>query len=295
MRTQDPPTGTEAADYALASCEAADVEAIMAHAGKENFPVASRLFPRDLRPHLLTVYGYARLVDQLGDDARGDRRRLLAAVAAELDAIYEGGTPAHPLLQRLAATVRRFDLPRHPFDRLLQANLQDQEVTRYDTFDELLQYCRLSAQPVGELVLRVAELCTPERLALSDDTCVGLQLVEFCQDVGEDAGRGRIYLPAEDMRRFGYAEDDLLGGVADERFVRLMRFEAGRAGEYLERGRGLSRTLPGRLGFAIRLYSAGGFAALDDLERRGYSTLGSSAHVSRGRLFCAGLRELVRR
>lgn len=271
-----------------------DADEIMSHAGKENFPVASLLFPRRLRPHLLAVYGFARLVDQLGDEARGDRRRLLAAVSGELDTIYDGGSPSHQLLRRLATTVRRFAIPRSPLDRLVQANVQDQDVARYETFDDLVGYCRLSAQPVGELVLRVAEACTPARLELSDATCTGLQLVEFLQDVGEDAAKGRIYLPAEDLRRFGYSEEDLLGGVVDDRFTCLMAFEAARARRLLVEGRELSRALPGRLGFAIRLYTAGGLAAVDDLRRRGYATLGSSAHVSRSRMWVVGVRELVR-
>ena len=266
----------------------------MSQAAGENFPVASRLFPRALRPHLLAVYGFARLVDDLGDEAAGDRLRLLAAVSAELDTIYAGGTPSHVLLRRLAATVRRFDIPRCPLDRLIRANEQDQVVHRYETFADLLDYCRLSAQPIGELVLRVAGLCTPQRLELSDRICSGLQLAEFWQDLGEDAAAGRIYVPAEDMRRFGYSQDDLFAGVVDERFTRLLSFEAARTRWILEGGRGLYRTIPGRLGFAIRLYAAGGFAALDDLQRRGYATFDSSAHASRQCKWLAAARELVR-
>ena len=270
------------------------VDEVMAQAGRENFPVASRLFPREVRPHLLAVYGFARLVDDLGDEAPGDRLALLAAVSAELDAVFAGGTPSHELLRRLAVTVRRCALPRDPFDRLVRANVQDQTVGRYETYADLLAYCRLSAAPVGELVLRVAGVCTPQRLELSDRICAGLQLAEFWQDVGEDAAMGRVYLPAEDLRRFGYGEEDVLAGVYDERFVALMEFEAERTRRLLESGRPLYRGLQVRLGLAIRMYAAGGFAALADLRRRRYATLAASAHPGTARVLLAGLREVVR-
>jgi len=273
---------------------AVDAGAVMARAAGENFPVASRLLPRELRSHLLAVYGFARLVDDIGDEAPGDRLSQLAAVSAELDTIYSGGTPRHPLLRRLAGTVRRFDLPREPLDRLIRANEQDQTVHRYESYDDLLGYCRLSAAPVGELVLRVAECCTPGRLALSDHVCAALQLVELWQDLGEDAAMGRIYIPLEDLRRFGYRERDLLAGVCDARFVRLMAFEAQRTGALLEDARPLYRSLPGRVGLAVRLFAAGGFAALDDLARRRYATLDASAHPAKRRLLLAGARELLR-
>ena len=224
MLAETPPQGLSDTGELLLVGASTDAQGIMAQAATENFPVASRLFPRALRPHLLAIYGFARLVDDIGDEAPGDRLSLLAAVSAQLDTIYAGATPSHVLLRRLAYTVRCFDIPRSPLDRLVQANVQDQVVDRYETFADLLAYCRLSAQPVGELVLRVAELCTPERLALSDRVCSGLQLVELWQDLGEDAAKGRIYLPAEDMRRFGYGDDDLLTGVVDDRLRRLMTF-----------------------------------------------------------------------
>ena len=294
MRAETPLQGLSETGEPLPVGASTDAQRIMSHAATENFPVASRLFPRALRPHLLAIYGFARLVDDIGDEAPGDRLGLLAAVSAQLDTIYAGGMPSHLLLRRLAHTVRRFDIPRSPLDRLVQANEQDQVVGRYETFADLLGYCRLSAQPVGELVLRVAELCTPERLVLSDRVCSGLQLVELWQDIGEDAAMGRIYVPAEDMRRFGYSDDDLLTGVVDDRFRRLMTFEATRTRELLESGRALHRTIPGRLGFAIRLYAAGGLAALDDLRQRGYATFDSSAHAGRGRRWLATARELPR-
>jgi squalene synthase HpnC len=264
----------------------ADVPAaaeILGRAGAENFPVASLLFPRDVRPHLMSVYGFARLVDQLGDDAAGDRTALLDWLDGELNAIYGGGRPEHPLLRRLAWTVRARDLPRGPFDRLVLANRRDQSVSRYETFDDLLGYCDLSANPVGELVLLVVGAAGPHRIALSDRTCTGLQLVEFWQDLGEDAARGRVYVPLEDLARFDYSVEELTAGVRDRRFVALMAFEAERTRGLLAEGRALAATLRGRVRLAVRLFTAGGMAALDDLQRRGYDTFGSNAHASNAR------------
>jgi phytoene synthase len=256
-----------------------DSKGVLARARAENFPVAARLFPKDLRPHLMAVYGFARLADQLGDDAPGDRASLLDWLSDELGRAY-AARATHPLLVSLAATIERFDLPREPFDRLVEANRRDQRVHRYRTFEDLQQYCALSANPVGELVLRILGAATPERLALSDETCTGLQLVEFWQDLGEDAARGRIYIPLEDLQRFGYSEADLLGGIIDGRFTELMRFEAERTRWFLERGRDLGRTLPRRGGLGVRLFTAGGLAALADLERREFDTFSRSARAS---------------
>jgi squalene synthase HpnC len=277
--------------------EAPSAAEVLARAGGENFPVASLLFPRDLRPHLMSIYGFARLVDQLGDEAgtgASERLDLLDWLDGELDAVYRGSAPSHPLLRRLAWTIERFSIPREPFGRLIAANRQDQTVARYPTFDDLLAYCDLSANPVGELVLHLCRSVTPEHVARSDATCTGLQLVEFWQDLGEDAGRGRVYVPQEDLERFGYDEDRLLRGVADEPFRALMGFEAGRTRDLLQRGRPLGRRLPGRIGMAVRLFTSGGLAALDDLARRNYDTLRANAHASRMRRAVFAVRELAR-
>ncbi|HEX9312721.1 MAG TPA: squalene synthase HpnC [Actinomycetota bacterium] len=267
---------------------------VLARARRENFPVASLLFPKRVRPHLMAIYGFARLADDIGDEAEGDRTELLGWLSSELDAVYGPRTPAHELMGALAPTVAAFDLPREPFDRLIEANRRDQVAHRYETFGALREYCALSADPVGELVLRVLEAWTPERAALSDATCTGLQLVEFWQDLGEDAARGRVYVPLGDMDRFGYRVEELLAGTRNEAFVTLMRFEAARTRAFLERGRPLARTLPGRAGLAVRLFTAGGVAALEDLERRGFDTLSASAHASRARRAWAAGRELLR-
>jgi squalene synthase HpnC len=269
-----------------------DPDAVLAQARSENFPVASHLFPRALRPHLLNIYGFARMTDDLGDEAAGDRLAQLDWLSGELDELFAGGTVTHPLLVRLALTVSRYDLPREPFDRLIAANRQDQVVKRYATFDRLRDYCHASADPVGELVLRLVGRCSDELLVLSSATCTALQLVEFLQDLGEDAAMGRIYVPLADLARFDYGEAELLGGVADDRFRAVMAFEAGRARSLFEQGRPLSRLLSGRVGLAVSLFTAGGLAALGDLRRRGYDTLSGSAHVPKGRLAWAAAREL---
>src|SRR5204862_6833499 len=211
--------------------EAPSAAEVMARAGGENFPVASIIFPRELRPHLMSVYGFARLADQLGDEAGvdvADRLRLPGQLGEELDAVYRGSAPSHPLLRRLAWTVERFGVPRDPFDRLIEANRRDQTVHRYATFGDLQGYCALSANPVGELVLHLCRRATPERIALSDATCTGLQLVEFWQDLGEDAARGRVYVPQEDMERCGYDDDRMRRGAAADPFRALMGVGAGR-------------------------------------------------------------------
>jgi squalene synthase HpnC len=267
---------------------------VLAQARTENFPVASWMFPREVRAHLMNVYGFARLVDDTGDEAPGDRLHLLDQLEAELDALFEGREPDHPLMRRLGKTVLRFSIPRRPFAKLIEANRLDQSVHRYATFHDLLGYCALSANPVGELVLRIAERATPERLALSDAICTGLQLVEFWQDLGEDAAAGRVYIPLEDLQRFGYRVDDLLARVRDRRFLDLMRFEAHRTRALLERGRALLPTLPFRFNIGVRLFTAGGLAALSDLEHRRFDTLDVSAHASRFRRMWASMREVVR-
>jgi squalene synthase HpnC len=167
----------------------------MARAAGENFPVASLLLPRRARAHLLAIYGFARLTDELGDAAPGDRPAALDELEADLDRAFEGRAE-HPLLVRLQRTVRECDLPRDPFARLIEANRVDQRVSRYETWEQLRAYCALSADPVGELVLRVLGAATPARIALSDSICTALQLTEHCQDVAEDQAAGRVYLPA---------------------------------------------------------------------------------------------------
>lgn len=254
--------------------------AVMARARAENFPVASRLLPRRVRSHLLAIYGFARLVDDVGDEAPGDRLALLDWLEDELEAVYRG-TPAHPLMRRLALTVRACRLPEEPFLRLIEANRRDQAIHRYGSFEQLLGYCELSANPVGHLVLHVLGAATPRRLRLADAVCTGLQLAEHWQDVGQDARRGRVYLPADDLARFGVAEEDLRAPTAGPALRRLMAFEVGRAREALDRGAPLARDLGGRARLAVAGFVAGGRAALDAIARTRYDVLGRIPRASR--------------
>ncbi|MFL5826194.1 MAG: squalene synthase HpnC [Thermoleophilaceae bacterium] len=253
---------------------------VMAKAGGENFPVASRLLPSREREHLLAVYGFARLVDDAGDEAPGDRLALLDELEADLARVYEG-EPRHALMRRLVPTVRACAIPREPFERLIEANRRDQRVQRYETYEELLDYCTLSADPVGEIVLHVFAAATPERIQLSNAVCSGLQLAEHWQDVAEDSSRGRVYLPAEDLRRFGVAENELHGSHASDGFKRLMAFEVERARTLLDRGAPLIRSLRGRPRFAVAAFVAGGRSALDAIEAADYDVLSGSPRPSR--------------
>jgi phytoene/squalene synthetase len=207
---------------------------VMSQARDENFPVALWLLGPWARRHLLAIYGFARLVDDIGDEAEGDRLALLRRIERELDA------PEHPVMRTLAVTVRQCSLPRQPFLRLIEANRRDQVVTRYDTYAELLDYCQLSAAPVGELVLHVMGAATPERIALSDRVCAALQVIEHLQDVEEDAARGRSYIGPFDAAAHAHA--------------------------LLAAGAPLVRTLRGRPRLAVAGFLAGGRVALDALE-----------------------------
>jgi squalene synthase HpnC len=251
---------------------------VMARAETENFPVASRVLPRRVRAHLLAVYGFARLVDELGDSAPGDRLAALDWLEAQLHLAYQGRAE-HPLLQRLGRTIAECRLPPEPFLRLIEANRTDQRVSRYETWQQLREYCSLSADPVGEIVLGVFGSSTPARVELSDSICTALQLAEHCQDVAEDFLAGRVYLPAEDMRRFGCREQDLdpaagSGGGADRSALHaVLAFEVERARELLRRGTPLVGELRGRERLAIAGFVAGGNAALDAIERARYEVL----------------------
>jgi len=266
----------------------------MAQAGAENFPVASRLLPRRARADLLAVYGFARLVDDIGDQAAGDRLALLQEVEADLERLWAGETPRHQLIAGLQAAKTEHDLPIQPFRALIEANRRDQRVHRYATFAELVGYCELSANPVGELVLRIFDAATPERLELSNHVCTALQLAEHWQDVAEDHAAGRIYLPQEDLSHFGVTEADLARPSAPAALRQLMAFEVQRARELLDQGAPLARTLRGRPAFAVRAFVAGGRAALTAIERSGYDVLAIQPRAGRTRRAGALLRELWR-
>jgi squalene synthase HpnC len=274
--TVDPPTGLPAP------------AAVMARSGGENFSVASRVLPGYLRRRLLAIYGFARLVDELGDGGDcgvgGAQARLEALdwLEGELDRAY-AGQARHPLLVGLQETMRECPLPREPFVRLIEANRVDQRVARYATWEQLLGYCRLSADPVGELVLAAFGRATPERVVLSNGICTALQLAEHWQDVAEDFARGRIYLPAEDLERFGCGEGELGAPHAGWRLRGVLAFEVARTRALMDGGAPLLDTLRGRERLAVAGFVAGGRAALDAVERCGYDVLGATPRAGSAR------------
>lgn len=247
----------------------------------ENFPVALRLLPRRRRTGLVAVYDVARVIDDLGDQAAGDRTALLTAFGRDLATIWDGGRPEHPVLRRLAPVVVAHGLDQEPFQRLIQANLVDQRVHRYASYAQLRRYCTLSADPVGRIVLALfgitaagtdaAQGAASDRAQaateLSDRVCTALQLIEHWQDVAEDRRAGRVYLPQEDLAAFGVAEAELDGAVASPALRRLMAFQIARAAELLDSGAPLVGLLHGWARLAVAGYVAGGRAALDALRR----------------------------
>lgn len=258
--------------------------AVMGRAGEENFPVASVLLPARERRHLLALYGFARLVDQLGDEVAGDRLAALQWLEQELDAAYEGKA-THQLMSALTPTLRECGLPREPFLRLIEANRVDQRINRYQTWQQLEGYCALSANPVGELVLHVFGLASPERVALSDRICTALQLVEHCQDLAEDLSHGRIYMPQQDISACGCTEQDLHAEHANEQVRALVALQIGRVHALLTDGAPLLDTISGRPRLAIAAFVAGGRAAALAVQRAGFDVLqGPPKADSRARL-----------
>lgn len=258
----------------------------------ENFTVASWLLPRALRPHVHAVYAYCRGVDDLGDEAEGDRLALLDDWEAELRRCFNGEAQ-QPAFVALQETIRRFDIPPEPFLRLIEANRMDQRVNRYRTFADLQAYCRNSANPVGHLVLYLFGYRDEERQQLSDATCTALQLTNFWQDVRRDLGKGRIYIPLEEMERFHYSEDDLLAGRFDGRLRDLMAFQVRRTRELFRSGLALIPRVRGRLRLDLRLFSLGGLAVLDAIEDNGYDVLNRRPKLSRARKSLLALRGLL--
>ena len=269
-------------------------EEVVANASGENFPVALRLLPERHRRHLTALYCFARLTDDLGDEAReltgrarptADLRlRLLDELTADVHRIYEGKTPDSPVMQQMAVTVSECKVPAQPLLDLIQANRQDQRVTRYGTYAELARYCELSANPVGQVVLYIFGAATPERIELSDRICTALQLAEHWQDVAEDLANGRIYLPAEDLERFGVTVADLAEPSAGPAVRNLMRFETERAQRLLDQGAPLVGTLRGAARLAVAGYLAGGRAALAAIGKQRYDVLSATARPRKPRM-----------
>jgi squalene synthase HpnC len=273
----------------------------LAKAADENFPVAPFFLPRAWRADLMAVYGFARLVDDIGDgdlapggeDAAllgvgparaGDRQAMLDALEADLGRLFGAERARHPLITALAPTVERTGLTPEPFLGLIAANRQDQLVTRYETWDDLLAYCELSANPVGRLVLAVTGTATPERIRRSDAVCTALQVVEHIQDVREDLERGRIYLPLQDMKRFHVDESDLAAPTANASVRALIAFEADRARTLLDEGVPLVASVPGRLRLLLAGFTGGGRAALAAVAAAGFDVLPGPPRAGKVRL-----------
>jgi squalene synthase HpnC len=274
---------------------AAAAELITSQAGGqaagENFPVALRLLPGRYRRHLAAVYGFARSADDMGDEAPvAQRLALLDELAADVGRLYEGKAPRLAAVRALAPAVAECRIPQQPFLDLIGANRQDQTVTRYPTFQDLLAYCRLSANPVGRIVLHVFGVATPEREALSDRVCTALQLAEHWQDVAEDLRAGRIYLPAEDMDRFGCTEAGLAAANAGPAVRALLEFETRRARGLLDTGAPLVGTLRGAARAAVAGYVAGGRAALAAITACRYDVLAATPRPRKRRVAAEMLR-----
>lgn len=242
----------------------------------ENFPVASLLMPARLRPAVEAIYAFARSADDFADEGdlpAAERLRLLAGYRAELDRIESKEPTDHPVFRRLRPHIEAYRLPLQMFRDLLDAFVQDVVKDRYASFDELMDYCRRSADPVGRLLLHLFEAATPDNLRRSDAICSALQLINHWQDVGidiEKGSQGRIYLPQDDMARFNVAEDTLKRRLASAEFCALMRFQVDRARALMLTGAPLGRDLPGRLGLEIRAIVAGGLRILDKIEDGDY-------------------------
>ncbi len=226
----------------------------------------------------MAIYGFARLTDDIGDEAEGDRLALLDWLDDELTLAAEGRA-IHPVFQRLTPLILDLHLSLEPFRNLIEANRVDQRVTRYETFDDLVGYCMLSAAPVGRLVLAVFHVATPERIEWSDQVCIALQLVEHLQDIGEDARNGRIYMPLDDLSEFGVAEDDLLDASTSDPLRALVARETERTRALLASGAPLATSLPLLARLAVSGFIGGGLAAADSIERAGFDVLGVACHT----------------
>jgi squalene synthase HpnC len=272
-----PATAPSLAD-ARAYCER------LAKSHYENFSVASWFLPKRLRQHFYNVYAYCRISDDLGDEVGNPQQslELLDQWEEELNSCY-AGAPKHPVFVALAETVQKCSIPKHEFADLLIAFRQDQTVTRFETFDDVLAYCRYSANPVGHLVLYLCGYSDAERQQLSDYTCTALQLANFWQDVFVDFGKGRIYLPLEDLRRFGVTGDDIAQRRATPQFIAMMKFEVERARDWFKRGLPLIKKVNRELAVDLDLFSRGGMEILRAIENQDFDVLRSRPVISKPR------------
>jgi squalene synthase HpnC len=269
---------------APALAEAQQYCANLARSHYENFSVATWFLPKNLRQDFFNVYAYCRISDDLGDEV-GDAAASLALLdqwQVELDACY-AGNPRHPVFVALSETVSKFQIPKQEFSDLLIAFRQDQTITRFETFNDVLAYCRYSANPVGHLVLYLCGYSDPERQELSNYTCTALQLANFWQDVSVDYEKGRIYLPLEDLRRYGVLEDDLGRPHNSSAFRQMMKFEVERAREWFEKGLPLVKKVNKELAIDLELFTRGGQEILNAIERQKFAVLGNRPAISKPR------------
>ena len=266
---QDPLTTSEAPldlDQATAWCER------YAKQQYENFSVVTRFLPKPLHDPMYVVYAFCRYTDDLGDEAEGDRLTLLDAWEAELHRAFEGSAE-FPIGVALSQVVRDFPLTLDPFERLIEANRRDQTQSRYETFQDVLDYCDYSANPVGEMVLGLFGYDDEFRISLSNSTCTALQLTNHWQDVARDYAMGRMYLPLEDLRHFGVAQGQIPAQDANAAFRKLMRFEVDRAEAFFRQGEPLIEHVERDLRLDLHLFTAGGRAILRAIERQDYDVL----------------------
>jgi squalene synthase HpnC len=264
--------------------EAQQYCAHLARTHYENFSVATWFLPKHLRQHFFNVYAYCRISDDLGDEV-GDTAASLALLdqwQRELDACYDG-TPRHPVFVALAETVRKFQIPKVEFSDLLIAFRQDQTVTRFNTFNDVLRYCHYSANPVGHLVLYLCGYRDAERQQLSDFTCTALQLANFWQDVSVDYEKGRIYLPLEELQRFHVSDNEIAHKLNTPAFCAMMQFEVERARDWFRQGLPLISKVDRDLAIDLELFSRGGLEILNAIERQGYAVLGNRPAISKPR------------
>ncbi len=290
----------------------------LAHSHYENFSVVTWFLPKHLHQHFYNVYAYCRISDDLGDEV-GDPQQSLAlldAWEAELNATYlslvpqrlkpesfsnSAGTPEgvplqsagepaqdtagprHPVFIALRETIREFDIPRAPFANLLTAFRQDQTITRFPTFEDVLAYCKNSANPVGHLVLYLCGYRDAERQQLSDYTCTALQLANFWQDVAVDYGKGRIYLPLDSLAKFGVSESDIAERRATPQFLEMMKFEVARARDWFRMGLPLVGKVDKHLATDLDLFSRGGLEILNAIEQQDYDVLTKRPAISKPR------------
>jgi squalene synthase HpnC len=263
----------------------------------ENFHVASRFLPERFRAHFHAIYAYCRISDDLGDEV-GDREQSLALLEYwqhELDACY-AGRATHPVFVALAATIRDCDIPQQPFDDLLVAFRRDQDITRFATMQDVLDYCHYSANPVGHLVLYIWGYRDAERQALADHTCSALQLANFWQDVREDYARGRIYIPLDLLGKFGVPEAVIAGGTATPQFRELMRFLVDDARRMFHSGLPLFTMVSKDLAVDLDLFSRGGLEVLRAIEAQDFDVLRARPAISKSRkaiLLLSALRSRV--